>query len=1022
MNDESQSSDFAGASPSSALHSSSFILHPSSLPPALTRQFDSLERRLWRLDSLAALTGGVGSLLLSYALQFSSDRLWDTPQWLRLLFALAGWAGFAVFAYGYGDRWIWKRRSIRQLAVIVQRRYQRLGDRLLGIVELADPRARPSNYSAELCTAAITQVAGEASSFDFRQAATQRQPRHQLFGFLALALLVGTVALLVPDAGRNALMRWFLPTSNIDRYTFVSLDALPDHLVVAQGEPFDIVVGLARNSFWRPQSARSHFDGLPSTQAPILNGAATFHFPGQTQERLLWLSAGDVARSLRIRPEVRPDLRQVRVQLDLPAYLQYPRQEQTVDSGRLAFLPGTTAIITGETVRNLGSATLAGPKLAPLAIDGPRFTTAALLLELERDITISWRDSLGLAGPEPLVIHATPVEDMPPQVELAGIQTAVGILPEETVHIDLNSTDDYGVRRLNLSWQIGSASPIEPPGPVHDIKVADGQPQAKTLAGHFDFSPAVFEIAPGATILVRGLAVDYYPDREPSQTPIYRIHVLSRADHARLIHDQFEKILEQLEELTRRQSAILQSGKAVRAQNPKDLAKDESGEKLSQQSGQQEQNAGDLKDLANQTAQTLAEAMRNPDISPATLKSWAAHAGQMHQLATSAMPTAAQSLESAKSDATARPRNLDQALAQEQDILNAMRQMQRQANDDLESLAARTLASRLRSAAAAERDLAGNFQILLPDTIGLTPDQLPDERRDQVKSMSATNAEVSRESGRLQEEISRLYDRTSLPDYGDVAHEMTSYKIEDGLIALGKLVDQNIGVQSIDTARYWGDQFERWANRLGDGDKSRNQPVGQPGQPDPAQMQALMALMRLRQQQDQLREQTSVIEEQKGTTSDYSANAQDAGRQQGALRDQVRAFSQDPTFPIPSSRLAPAGKSMDDATSLLAKPETGTPTYAAQTDAINILDAVIAAQSQQSGQDAGSLMAMMGMGNGNPNGGTSRRPNDPIPGSTDGLAPDQRKVIQAGGIDNSQLPGEFRDAIESYHRAIEQSR
>jgi hypothetical protein len=65
-------------------------------------------------------------------------------------------------------------------------------------------------------------------------------------------------------------------------------------------------------------------------------------------------------------------------------------------------------------------------------------------------------------------------------------------------------------------------------------------------------------------------------------------------------------------------------------------------------------------------------------------------------------------------------------------------------------------------------------------------------------------------------------------------------------------------------------------------------------------------------------------------------------------------------------------------------------------------------------------MAMMGMG-GNTAGGTTNKANVAIPGSREGAAPDARSVDQAGGVDNSELPGEFRDAIESYHRAIEQS-
>ena len=1005
------------------------------LPAALTRQFDLLERRLWRMDALVAVTGGFGALLLSYALLFASDRFWDTPRWLRFGFAVCGWAGFALFAWRYGSRWVWGRRSIRALAVIVQKRYRRLGDRLLGIVELADPAARPSNYSPELCHAAIEQVAGEASTFDFQQAAGERQPRRYLFAFLALGIVVAVAAILAPDAGWNALLRWARPIANIERYTFVTIDALPDHLVVPQGEPFDIAIGLARNSYWRPQTARSWFDGQPATQAPIHDRVATFHFPGQTQERLLMLSLGDVTRAVRIQPAVRPDLRQITARLDLPAYLHYPPQQQRIEGASLGFLRGTTAVFTGEAVRDLASATIAGdanpeapvsrlPSETPLPIDGPRFHTAPLLLEFERDVTFTWRDTLGLAGAGPVSIHLAPHDDEPPAIELRGLEAAIGILPEETIPIDLNSTDDYGVKLLTLSWQSAPTSPADPPGAVHEIKLADGAPQAKTLGGHYDFCPALLQIPPDTTILVRGLAIDYYPTRQPSSTPVYLIHVLSREAHARLIHDQFEKLLEQFEELTRRQEGILQAGKAVRAQTPQQLAAEESGQKLAEQSTRQTEAASQLKALADQVAATLAEAMRNPEISQQTLKDWAGHAAQMNQLAATAMPAAAQSLDSAKADASQRPQNLDQALAQEQAILNAMRQMEKEAAQNLETLMAQTLAARLRRAAGSERDLAASFQQMLPDTIGLTTAQVPDEPRQRLDKMTASHAGVTLEAGRIQEEISRLFDRTSLNRYGDVAHEMDAFKTSDSLALLGKLVEQNIGAQSIGAARYWSDQFEKWAGRLADQDNSQAPPTNAAGKPDPAQLQALLALMRLRQQQDQLRQQTSVLDQNKATAQDYPGGARDAARQQSGLRDQVRQLAQDSSFPVPPAKLVPIGNAMDDAAGLLAKPETGAPTNAAQTDAINLLDAAIAQQAQRAGQSGSTLASMMGMGgsgSGNTAGGTTDKPNVPIPGSRESAAPGERTVIQAGGIDNSQLPGEFRDAIESYHRAIEQS-
>jgi hypothetical protein len=167
-----------------------------------------------------------------------------------------------------------------------------------------------------------------------------------------------------------------------------------------------------------------------------------------------------------------------------------------------------------------------------------------------------------------------------------------------------------------------------------------------------------------------------------------------------------------------------------------------------------------------------------------------------------------------------------------------------------------------------------------------------------------------------------------------------------------------------------------------------------------------------------------VLEEQKQTSEDYPSGAHDAATQQSGLRDQVQALQQDSTFPVPPNQLAPVGSAMGDSAGLLAKPETGKPTYDAQTDALNLLDAAINQQAQKAGANASALAAMMGMGGpgkGSTAGGATDKSNIRIEGSREGRPSDQRTVIQAGGVDNSQLPGEFRDAIESYHRAIEQS-
>ena len=117
---------------------------------------------------------------------------------------------------------------------------------------------------------------------------------------------------------------------------------------------------------------------------------------------------------------------------------------------------------------------------------------------------------------------------------------------------------------------------------------------------------------------------------------------------------------------------------------------------------------------------------------------------------------------------------------------------------------------------------------------------------------------------------------------------------------------------------------------------------------------------------------------------------------------------------------------MRDAKTLLDKPDTGDPTVADQTDALNMLDAIIMEQAKKSGQSMSSLMAMMGMkpgskpGKGYFGGGDTDRQNEAVTGSRTGNASESRHILQASGNAGAPLPTEFRDAIESYQRAVEQ--
>ena len=60
------------------------------LPDELRQQFAVVERRLWRVETAMAVCLAAAGLFGSYLGLFFSDRLWDSPGWLRLGLLAAG--------------------------------------------------------------------------------------------------------------------------------------------------------------------------------------------------------------------------------------------------------------------------------------------------------------------------------------------------------------------------------------------------------------------------------------------------------------------------------------------------------------------------------------------------------------------------------------------------------------------------------------------------------------------------------------------------------------------------------------------------------------------------------------------------------------------------------------------------------------------------------------------------------------------------------------------------------------------
>ncbi|MEW6306247.1 MAG: hypothetical protein AB1705_22500 [Verrucomicrobiota bacterium] len=1018
----------------------------SGLPPGLRAQFVAVEQRLWRKETAIAVCGALCALAISYGGVLLSDRFWDTPVWLRVMLTLAGLGVLGWYVARWGRLWVWRRRDLRAFARLVQHHHRRLGDRLLGVVELADESHQPEGISPALRRAAIRQVSEEAAQYDFSQAVDPRQTRAYALALGALLLPLVLVGIIAPHAVWNAFQRWAAPVSSQARYTFVSLEDLPDRLVVPHGEPFEVVCKVNYLSFWKPQRVRAQIGLQPPMREPVTDGVARVTVPGQTQEGVLRLRVGDAQRDVAVIPTHRPSLRQLAAGIKLPEYLHYPPLEEPVRGNSLNVLAGSEVAFRGKANRALTSIEMRVDRgqPEPLASRDGEFHSTPRKVESPAQVSFQWRDELGLTNAAPQQVTVQTLKDQPPRVELPDLPVDIAILESEVLRIRTVAQDDYGVRELGVAWNYTLPEGAPTSATVREATTNSVSPQDKRLENNFLFSPSVLQIPPDTTVELRGRAVDYLPGRAPAESALHRIHVIGTLQHAEMVRQQFEALFARLEEITRREESINSKTKDLQLLPTEKLAAEEAGKKAGEQADEQAQTARFLEAAAREGMKALREALRNPTFSDETLREWAKNLQGMQSVAKGEMQEAGKSLKSAQQGQNSEQRLQELAKAEksEQAALDALQQMQQRMNQGLDNLQAQTLAQRLRKLAEDEKQIEGRLQVMVPETIGLLANDLPDRFRRANTDLAENQEQARTDSQDVQTEMSRFFERTKRPNYGEVSKEMQESNTGEKLDQLRGMIASNISMQAMDQLSDWSQRFNAWADRLEPKpEDSGGGGAGQGGKPPMDMSKQLMALLRLRQQEVNLRDRTRLLEKQRAQDANYEGTAKKLSASQFQMRKQVMAMQGENELPLLDEPLEETFLAMRESETVLAKPDTGAPADQAQgktvdllTDMINLLNelsqknnssqssaqAEMEFMMQMVAQDTGAMPMRPGAQPGvNRNGGNTDKRPDALSGEAAGDNPEQRGIQRASGTSRT-LPVEFREALESYFKAIEQ--
>lgn len=608
----------------------------NELPPVLEGKLADFRRRVWIVKLTEGALAAAFGLALSYVLVFALDRFMETPGWLRGAVLIAGAAVLGLGLPLKWHRWVWSQRTLEAAAKLLRRKLPRLGDQLLGIVELARLEDGSNGRSETLVRAAMVQAADAVKDQDFSRAVPEARHRQWAWAAGGIAALVLAAFITVSGAARNALSRWLMPWHDTERYTFARIDPLPAKLVVPYAEAFSLPVKITEDSAWKPENGRGRIQGQPAVNVKLNGGEYPLAFPPQKKDAAMALSVGDVRKSMEIEPRNRPELSSLAVRLRLPAYLKYRTEpEIEVRSGSINLLKSAEASFVAAASRMLAQGSMDG---AAQPVSGVRLTTAFVPVSGSSEHKFEWQDVDGLAPREPLVLKVTAVEDEAPKISARRETQEQVVLDSEVLNFDLKVADDFGIRRAGLEWTGVGNTASDAKSARGDKVAAAGDPEKKEMTTRATFSAEREGVAP-QTLEIRAWAEDYLPGRKRAYSATFVVHVLNKTDHALWLTEQFGKWLQYARESYEREQQLHATNKELRSLTPAELDRPENRRRVSQQAAAEAANAERLGSLTQVGRQLVEQATKNPEFDAPRLESWATMLKSLKDIAAQRMPS-----------------------------------------------------------------------------------------------------------------------------------------------------------------------------------------------------------------------------------------------------------------------------------------------------------------------------------------------------------------------------------------------
>jgi hypothetical protein len=440
---------------------------PISYQAALVDRVEKTRREYRRFLVARTAVWAAAAILIVGGLTALADYHWVLSQTARQ----SVWAvlGSLVAILAIRRAVINHRAAFNRLdaAAEIETAFPQLGQRVCTTLEYAEPTPTTMPAWPSLVQALTTDTAERTYRLDFHQVIPWRRLRWPTVA--AIALLAFFVLLIaVSPSARTALMRLFL---------------LPVHYTQLQVEPGNHSV-----KFGADVNIRAILSGRPVTKAELLSRKAGSDdswapvslAPGDSQDTLL---SGTLETSLKkcqddLEYRVTADavesetyrltilhpllLKKTEAAIEPPAYTK--KKPTTVADGDFRVIEGSSVRFRFELDRPAqtgwlrfvptGKSTAEASPPIPFTMQGKAMIAAVSGLTKDTDYEIQAEAADGMKL-DPQRFHISVQPDRKPEVRLVKPPSAIEVLPTTEVAIHVAASDDFGLKKVGIVFQIG---------------------------------------------------------------------------------------------------------------------------------------------------------------------------------------------------------------------------------------------------------------------------------------------------------------------------------------------------------------------------------------------------------------------------------------------------------------------------------------------------------------------------------------------------------------------------------------